>query len=313
MRKYWLALVLLTVTGSALAETTPIQWLEKMNAAYHQSNFSLSIIHLQRNHIQSFSFEHGIVGEDKVVYINSLTGPVSHSYRINNQVTYIDPEIKPYRVESATIVIASPAFFVDKEAAVIANYQLTLGGQGRVAGRAVQLLRLTAKDEHRFNYILWLDVETSLLLRYDSYDLNNNLIEQMQAITFELRDQPDEKLVKLVNSDLKNVVKAPQVSTSTRWQFNWLPSNFSVAASDSHRLFTTTQPVDYILLTDGVSEISVYVARADDVAFPERLITPGGIAVARHRESGIDFTVVGKIPLETAIKISHSMVLKQTN
>lgn len=313
MRKYWLALVLLMTTGSALAETTPIQWLEKMNVAYHQSNFSLSVVHLQRNHIQSFAFEHGVVGDDNVVYINSLTGPVSHSYRINNQVTYIDSEIKPYRVEANTIIMPSLAFFVDKQAAVVANYNLTLGGQGRVAGRTVQLLRLTAKDQHRFNYRLWLDTETALLLRYDSYDLNNNLVEQVQAITFELRDAPDQKLVKLANSDLKNIIQAPQVSASTRWRFNWLPSNFVVAASDSHRLFTTAQPVDYILLTDGVSEISVYVARAEEVIFPERLITAGGIAVARHRESGIDFTVIGKIPLETAVKISNSMILKQTN
>ena len=62
------------VKNSAIAQQTPLQWLEQMSPAYTDHNFQLSIIHLQRNRIQSFSFEHGVVDNKQVVYIGSLRG-----------------------------------------------------------------------------------------------------------------------------------------------------------------------------------------------------------------------------------------------
>lgn len=298
------------LSSGVYADKNPLQWLEEMNHAYQNSNYSLSIMHLQRNHAQSFLFEHGVIDDDQIVYISSLTGPVSHSYRINNKVTYIDPEIQPYSVEADTIVMASPSLFVNKTDTIVANYHLSLAGKGRVAGRMSQVVRLKSKDKHRFNYVLWFDAENSLLLRYDSYDLDNNLVEQMQVINISLTEQPSEKLVKLLNADISQTTMAPQVNTETQWKFNWLPDGYQLKASDSHRLFTTSQATDYLMLSDGLSEISVYVARAGKIPFPDRVVTQGGVAVARHRESGIDITVVGKVPLETVAKIARSITLK---
>jgi len=307
----WVGVVFYALFGRfAYAENNPLQWLAQMNQAYHQNNFSLSITHLQRNHVQSFLFEHGIVDDEQVVYIKSLTGPVSHSYRINNLVTYIDPEIQPYSVHAPIIAIPSPSFFINKLTAIEKNYNVSLAGKGRVAGRVAQLVRLKAKDKDRFNYVLWLDVDTSLLLRYDSFDLQNNLVEQMQVIRAQWTVQPNEKLVELVAADIPSMKMAPAVNVKTRWQFNWLPSQYQIIATDSHRLLSTTEPVDYLMLSDGLSEVSVYIANAGEVEFPERLITQGGMAVARHRQGNVDITVVGKVPLDTATKIARSISLK---
>ncbi|NRA52816.1 MAG: MucB/RseB C-terminal domain-containing protein [Gammaproteobacteria bacterium] len=294
----------------AYAEKNPLQWLAQMDLAYHNNNFSLSITHLQRNRVQSFLFEHGIVESKQVVYVKSLTGPISYSYRIDNLVTYIDPEVQPYSVHANTIAVPSPSFFINKQAAIERNYNVSLAGKGRVAGRVTQLVRLKAKDKNRFNYVLWLDIETALLLRYDSFDLQNNLIEQMQVIQAQWSPQASNKLTELVAADIPSLKMAPAGDVETRWKFNWLPQDYQIIATDSHRLLTTTQPVDYLMLSDGLSEVSVYIARAGEVSFPERLITQGGTAVARHRQGSVDITVVGKIPLDTATKIARSITLK---
>lgn len=299
------------VKKSAIAQKTPLQWLEQMSHAYTDHNFQLSIIHLQRNRIQSFSFEHGVVDNKQVVYIGSLTGAVSHSYRIDDHVTYIDPDTQPYTVKADIIAMPSPSFFINKQQVITDNYTLSLAGKGRVAGRVVQLVRLKSKDQHRFNYVLWLDSQSSLLLRYDSYDLNNNLVEQMQVIKVEVAKQPTKGLTSLVNTKPLPLTILPSENLNSRWQFNWLPQGYQVTATDSHRLTKTAQSVDYLMLSDGLTEISVYVALAGEISFPERIITEGGIAVARHRQSNIDITVVGKAPLETVTKIAHSITLKQ--
>jgi sigma-E factor negative regulatory protein RseB len=303
-------IVFLLSGGLAHAEKNPLQWLTQMDVAYHQANFSLSVTHLQRNHVQSFLFEHGIVEGAQVVYIKSLTGPISHSYRINNLVTYIDPEVQPYSVQASTIAIPSPSFFVNKQQAIEKSYNVSLAGKGRVAGRITQLVRLKAKDKHRFNYVLWLDVDTGLLLRYDSFDLKNNLVEQMQVIQAQWTTQPSNKLVELLKADIPSMKMAPPLEIKTRWQFNWLPVDYKIVATDTHRLLSTSQPVDYLMLSDGLSEVSVYIAQAGGRAFPERLITLGGVAVARHRQGNVDITVVGKLPLDTATKIARAIALK---
>ncbi|NRA61477.1 MAG: MucB/RseB C-terminal domain-containing protein [Psychrobium sp.] len=308
LKRFFVSCILMSVFApSAHAQDkTAEQWLQTMSESHHQLNYRMPIIHLERDHVKSYVFEHGIVDEQQVLYIASLSGPMHHSYRINDVVTYADAPTKPYSVKSNKIVGPSLAIFVDKTEQISANYSFTLAGKGRVAGRIAQLVRLKSKDKNRFNYILWLDLQTSLLLRYDMYDLNNNLIEQIQAVELQLSDKPSEKLVHLKSKE-QPALSVSAASASSRWKFNWLPAGFTVQAVDSHRLIHTSQPVDYLLLSDGLSQVSVYVAKAGEIALPEQVKTRNGIAIANFRRGNVEMTVVGRIPYTTAQKIAHAI------
>jgi len=297
----------LLLSTVSYAEKTPLEWLTSMEQAHQQLNYKLPLIHLERNHVQSYAFEHGRVEGQEVAYIASLSGPVRHSYRIDNLVTYVEPEIKPYSIHASQIVGPSPMKFVGKLAQVTENYSITGLGKGRIAGRICQLIRLKSKDDHRFNYILWLDEASSLLLRYDLFDLENNLLEQIQAVGLHISENVSANLVKLKDStriDISPVVKAaPQ-----RWDLSWTPPGYKMQSRDNHRLMVTAESVEYLLLSDGLSEISVYVAQAGELAMPKKAITRNGIAMANHRQGNVDITVVGRIPYQTALKLSRSVI-----
>lgn len=306
IRRSFVGIISLLVSGLALAEKTPTDWLNDMNLAHQSLNFTLPMVHLEPKSAQTYLFEHGVTNEKQVVYIAALSGPVRHSYRIDNIVTYMEPESRPYSIHSEKIVGPSPAIFVGKTQHILENYSLTMIEKGRIAGRITQLIRLKAKDKHRFNYILWLDLETSLLLRYDLFDLNNNLLEQVQAVGLQISENPSENIIKLGEkpSDETRIMAAmPQEN----WDFSWLPSGFSIQASDLHRVVNTDQAVEYIMLSDGLSQVSVYIAKAGNIELPSKSFTNNGIAMANHRVGSLDITVVGRVPFDTAMKIAHSI------
>lgn len=291
------------------SEKTAQAWVQGMNQAFSALNFKLPLIHLQRNRIQTYSFDHGIVADKQVVLLDYLSGPARQSYRVDDLVTYVDAEFPSYSIQSSKIVAPTPAMFVGDIAKLEKNYRFILSGQGRVAGRMAQLVRLAARDEHRFSYLLWLDLETSLLLRYDLLDLDNSVVEQMQALQLHVFDQPSDALTNLVSLPPIERQVSSVVNTDTRWQLKWTPPGFELKAADSHPLLSTREHVDYLLLTDGLTQISIYVALAKDKPLPEQVVTAGGTAMANHRQGRVDITVVGKIPADTALKLARSLSL----
>lgn len=296
----------LLFSSVALAEKTPTDWLDSMSLAHQTLNFTIPMVHLEPNSAQTYLFEHGVSNDRQVVYIAALSGPVRHSYRVDNVVTYMEPESRPYSINSAQIIGPSPAIFVGKVQHILDNYTLTMIEKGRIAGRVTQLIRLKAKDNNRFNYILWLDVETKLLLRYDLFDLNNNLIEQVQAVGLHLNERPSDNIEKLAAQPKHETVMLPSTAQDN-WRFSWLPAGFEVKASDEHRVVNTAQNVDYLMLSDGLTQISVYVANAQKAELPARLQTNNGLSVANFRRGLTDITVIGRIPYETALKIAQSI------
>lgn len=295
----------------AQGKQSALGWLQAMEHSFYRLNFRLSMIHLQRNRIQTYSFDHGVVDGKQVVMVDYLSGPVRKSYRINNQVTYVDAEFPSYSVYANKIVAPTPSMFIGGMSKLADNYRFILAGQGRVAGRTAQLVRLSAKDNHRFSYLLWLDLDTSLLLRYDLLDLNNAVVEQMQALQLELFEQPSEPLTQLVQQQPADQVVAPVPTRVSPWKLDWLPPGFALVAADKHRLLTNREEVNYLLLSDGLNQVSVYVAIAKDNPLPEQVVTAGGTAMANHRHRGLDITVVGKIPAETALKLARSLTLNE--
>lgn len=296
----------LLFSSVALAEKTPTDWLDSMSLAHQTLNFTIPMVHLEPNSAQTYLFEHGVSNDRQVVYIAALSGPVRHSYRVDNVVTYMEPESRPYSINAEQIIGPSPAIFVGKVQHILDNYTLTMIEKGRIAGRVTQLIRLKAKDNNRFNYILWLDVETKLLLRYDLFDLNNNLIEQVQAVGLHLNERPSDNIEKLAAQPKHETVMLPSTAQDN-WRFSWLPAGFEVKASDEHRVVNTAQNVDYLMLSDGLTQVSVYVANAQKAELPARLQTNNGLSVANFRRGLTDITVVGRIPYETALKIAQSI------
>ena len=148
-----------------------------------------------------------------------------------------------------------------------AHYDFVLGGKGRIAGRSAQLVRIESKDEFKFNYWIWLDTESSLLLKSAYVNHKGEMLEQLQLTHISVTEQPAPLLLEMQNRDFPTPLPVSEIdneSTGTavnNWKIGWLPDGFKLLKSDRHKLDLNNELTDYYLYSDGFVEVSVFVQR----------------------------------------------------
>ena len=295
--------------------------LERLSQSLRQLNFNTSFVVVKNNQAEPYHWLHGIVKaeiEDNKTLNNDeveleilalLNGPRRDILRINNTVSYIEPEYAPYSISSEQISGPIPTVFGRDISILENNYHFVSVGKNRVLGRAAQLIRIVPIDSHRFGYWVWLDQQSGLLLKLAVITRKGKLLEQIQFTHLEITDSISENLKQLKATELPKVIDltVTQTDTNLAWQVNWLPNGFEPIKSDRHRMNTSKQAVEFMLFNDGLVDISVYVSPSKVKQRAVEFANDGATLVLNQVINNIEISVVGKIPLETAKKIVNSV------
>ncbi|QDF76179.1 MULTISPECIES: MucB/RseB C-terminal domain-containing protein [Shewanella] len=310
MRLIWLALLVLVFPVSAQEELSAKAWLENMSLALKGQEFKMSLIHLQADHIRPLVYIHGMVDDQEVAFLEHLNGPPKNAVRVGNTVTFIEHDQPAYSVRADRIQGVLPPAFAGSISNLETGYQFVLGGRSRLAGRPSQLVRIIPNDDHRYGYQVWLDMDTYLPLRYDMLNLEKQLLEQILVVELIVLDDAPAILHEAYKQDWPEIMPQPQREQADNWQFTWLPQGFKILVKDNHRLIGSHEAVEYIALSDGLVNISVYVARAGDTALPDELMTRNGLSLATERVGNAEVVAVGKVPAETLSRIAKSITIE---
>ena len=310
MRLILLALFALVFPAMAQEDMAAKVWLDKMSQALKEKEFKASIIQLQADHIRPLVYLHGKVNNQEVAFLEYLNGPPKNAIRVGNRVTFIEHDEPAYSIVSDHIQGVWPAAFSAKMADLEVGYQFVLGGRSRIAGRPGQMIRLLPNDEFRYGFQVWVDMETYLPLRYDMLTQDKQLLEQIMVIELIELSEPPAILLEAYKQEWPAVIDQAERQDGQNWQFSWLPAGFTVVVRDHHRLIGSKETVEYIALTDGLANISVYVARAGTSKLPEELITRNGLSLVSENVGNAEVVAVGKVPTETLARIAKSLTLK---
>lgn len=310
MRLILLALLALVFPATAQEDIPAKAWLEKMSQALREKEFKASIIQLQADHIRPLVYLHGKVNNQEVAFLEYLNGPPKNAVRVGNRVTFIEHDEPAYSIVSNHIQGVWPAAFSANMADLEVGYQFVLGGRTRIAGRPGQMIRLLPNDEFRYGFQIWLDMQTYLPLRYDMLTQDKQLLEQIMVIELIEFSEPPAILLEAYKQEWPAVIDQAERQDGQNWQFSWLPAGFTVLVRDHHRLIGSHESVEYIALTDGLANISVYVARAGMSPLPEELITRNGLSLVSEKVGNAEVVVVGKVPTETLTRIAKSLRLE---
>jgi len=291
--------------------------LERLSLSLRQLNFNTSFVVVKNNQAEPYHWLHGVVekqtNENKESFeleiLALLNGPRRDILRINNTVSYIEPEYAPYSISSEQISGPIPTVFGRDITVLENNYHFVSVGKNRVLGRAAQLIRIVPIDSHRFGYWLWLDQKSGLLLKLAVITREGQLLEQIQFTHLEITETISENLNQLQATELPKAIDitAKQKASELAWQVNWLPDGFVSIKSDRHRINTNKQAVEFMLFNDGLVDISVYVNPSKDKQRAIEFANDGATLVLNQVINNIEVSVVGKIPLETAKKIVNSV------
>lgn len=312
-----LFLLLVSLNASALAAESESAklWLEQLSKSLRELNFTTSFVVVKNNQAEPYHWLHGIGENSQELEIFSrLNGPRRDILRQGDIVSYIEPEQESYSIISNHVQSPIPTIFRGDFSELEDNYRFISVGRSRVLGRVAQLVRIVAKDKYRFSYWLWLDQETGLLLKMAILTRQGLLLEQIQFTHIEVSEQLSESLVQFQSTELPEIIKLNNQHKNRvlAWKVDWLPQGFAVIKSNQHNLNSHNQgenkAVEFMLFSDGLVEISVYVNLSQENFRAPEYASDGATMVFNHIVQGIEVGIVGDIPLATAKKIAESIV-----
>ncbi|MBL4816556.1 MucB/RseB C-terminal domain-containing protein [Shewanella sp.] len=310
MRLILLALLVFNFPVIAQEDLSAKAWLENMSQALREQEFKMSLIQLQADHIRPLVYIHGKIEDQEVAFLEHLNGPPKNAVRVGTTVTFIEHDQPAYSVRANRIQGILPPAFAADISKLESGYQFVLGGRSRLAGRPSQLVRIIPNDNFRYGYQVWLDMESYLPLRYDMLTQDKQLLEQILVVELLVLDAPPAILTEAYKQEWPAVASQSKRDAGDNWTFNWLPEGFEILVKDSHRLMGSHEAVEYIALSDGMANISVYVARVGDTKMPQELVTRNGLSLATEVVGNFEVVAVGKVPTETLTRVAKSISIQ---
>lgn len=308
-----LPLLLVNFLAAAMDNDQAYASLDKLSKSLRTLNFTTSFVVVKNNNAEPYHWSHGLDKDDVEVEILSVqNGPHRDIVRKGNIVSYLESGIVPYSVNSAYITGPIPEILSGDTAELSKNYDFLSVGRTRILGRAAESIRIISKDEHRYGHWLWLDQVSGLLLKLAIVNNQGQVLEQVQFTHVELDEKIHPSLQQIESIDLPNVVEIPEINSEPNhsWEVSWLPEGFVEINANTHRIIHTKQPTDFKMFTDGLVDVSVYVSPSKEGNRAFGFAKDGATIAYNEVTSGVEISVVGKIPGVTAKRMANAIIFK---
>jgi len=298
--------------AAAFAERVdPNELLNRMGAAVQSTSYEGTVIRIQDGKAEALKVVHTVtdgVIHEKVV---AQEGNGLEIIRIGNEVHCILPDRRSVLVEEwddqSTLFSTLPS----SEVRFGSEYDVSIVREERVAGRQTILVAIRPHDVYRYGHRIWLDAETSFPLQTQLISEDGDAIEQVKFADISL------------NKEIHASALQPSISTEnfrwlnqpsrhvkrdleTLWESTDLPPGFRAVATHGETMPGSEEVVTHILYSDGLANVSVFVAEQDKAtaAGPSRV---GGSNSYSASIDGYRITAVGEVPAVTVEQIATTM------
>lgn len=316
----WLSLVLLGAvfatpvmaqTATPLVGKDLVVFLEQVQKASVTNDYSGVFTYQQGDQIMSSRVTHIVDGEGVKERLELLDGDPQEYLRTNDVVQCLVPEQKKIILTPAR-KDRFPAFLQTEAAHLNQYYTATLSGKKeRVAGYECQQLELAPRTPDRYGYRLCVDVKSKLLLRSQTIGLDNKVVEQITFTGLVMGKDVDTALL-TPGYKLKDwVVEKEELVSVDFAREGWklrAPQGY-VPILSIIRPKGTNQQVKHLILSDGLSSISVFVQKvpeAEKTLQAHGAVQVGSLNVFRQRVDDYWVTVIGAVPMNTLEEMAVS-------
>ncbi len=283
--------------------------LYQMNEASQHLNYELSYILVKKNSIAPLLYRHARQDDQQLAHLVYLSGPVREVIRRGDEVSYIEPGVEPFTIESGNMVAPTIPMLNTDVAELSRYYDFVKVGRAREAGAACQVLRVVPKDGLRYSYVVWVDEKSHLPLRADLLDRDGEVLEQYRTISFSVSERLAEIMAGLNKVQLPEVLKLPKgIVQESFWQVTWVPDGFQAMELNRYRMAMTERLVESQMYSDGLFNFSVYVSASDNYSLKGQLVRQGRRTLHSVVKGENEISVVGDIPPATAQRIAQSVM-----
>ena len=299
-------------------------WLKKIQSAAQKLNYAGTFVYQQGSQVRTSNIAHLQDGKNEVEKLEVLDGKPREYIRNNEEITYYVPETKTLLVERRVTHDVFPSIIASNPTDLSEYYNIKKNETDRVAGFECQIIVLEPSDNLRYGYRLWAEKATGLLLRAQTINENNVVVEQI-AFTQITIGNIDKNLVKSSFTNtagwrIENAVMG-QLNSSA-WSVKAMLPGFKKIrelkrmVSDSHggnsgavNAQISHRELVQIVFSDGLAAISVFIEPSSQ-SRTEGSRQQGAMNVIGKRQGDYWLTIVGEVPSSALRQVANSIEFK---
>lgn len=319
MYRLGFALLLIICQGAASATNdSATDWLMRMNEAAESLSYQGTFIYLYDNQVETMWVARSVENGSTRERLFALNGEPREIIRDNEQVWCYLPDQRIGVHEYRQVAERSfPRLLPDELSDLARLYEVEFGEGGieRLANRDARHIVVKPIDELRYGYDLWADTETGLLLRAVLMQPGGEPIEQYVFTQIDVDSAVPAGALKprTARESLKwyGVGKEHEQTDTGEltWQVAPLPSGFRLVKHLRRRDPMSGEPIEHIVLSDGLAAVSVFVSSAGGSG--QQPLTGvsrmGAVHAFGRMVEGFQVTVVGEVPETTVTRIGQAV------
>lgn len=300
--------------GKSFADTlsTPLSYLTAMTQAHKRKNYEQHYLLQSGEEVVSWRYRHAQIEGKEYAQLLGLDEAREEIILQHDHVGYFG-DFQPFSLNTNVILDNLPNVLYT-DFSNLEHYTFMDMGRARVANHVARVIRIVPNDEFRYQYTLWIDEESHLLLKSELQDRHKNVLEQFRV----LHHTVDEALLEIVEP-IKALMLPVALPTKSRvsepaqmWQTKWIPRGFRqslVSNQDFADNVTEADTIQSRLYSDGLFSFTVYVAENRGVVFDENFWQSGKTSVYSKTLGDKDIIIIGEIPLVSARHIVQEIEL----
>lgn len=305
---------------AAAAGGSAQELLMRMSQAVEARNFDGVFVYQRSGLTDSMRIIHRRDATGSQERLVALSGSPREIIRNGEKVVCIFPDDKSVMVEKSRPRELFRTTFTEPLDRMAAYYRFSVAGPDRVAGRTAQIVAIEPLRKDRYGYRLWIDDDSSLLLKSEIVDTNGAVLEQITFTQISLPETiPDDLLEPDISGEGYTWIAgdeqaAPPTSSTVQWDVGWLPTGFALSDRAVQPLAASPMPVEHLVFSDGLAMVSIFVEQLEqDKTRLEGFSSMGAVNAFSTMTSDHQVTVVGELPRGAVRQIAQSVARRDNN
>lgn len=319
MSRWLVALGLLLASWGVWAEapSDPLAWLGRMAAAGQRLNYSGTFTYQSGNRSETSRIAHLRDGAGEFERLETLDGSPREVIRNNGEVRCVLPAQKTVIIDQAGSRRAFPSRLAEAWMNLAESYRIRRGDVSRVAGLEAQQIVLEPKDDLRYGYILWADIQSGLLLKSRMVNERGETIEQFVFNEVKIGGDLDRSLLKSrfnveqgAGWQVVNARGNELRHGDAGWAIKAVVPGFHQTSAVRRQMGANGGETVQLVFSDGLAAVSVFIEPMDTAA--ENKLTPGTfesgpINLYKRVVGNHLVTALGEVPPRTVQRLAEAV------
>jgi sigma-E factor negative regulatory protein RseB len=314
---------LISASGGEAPALSVVEWLQRMHAASRQRSYvGTFVVSVAGGNLSSARIWHVCEGDLQLERVEVLSGPPRSTFRRNDHVMTFLPETKVVKSEKRENLETFPNLLGAPDSAIGNYYGARVVGKDRVAGFDADVVQLEPRDGLRFGYRVWSERRSGLVVKLQTIDGDNRVIEQSAFSELQL-DAPvkAQALAQMMSSTAGYKVEKSELQRTTPategWSLRTPIAGFNPVSCYKRAMGGAAggsqgHTMQWIF-SDGLATVSLFVEPYDAQRQPrEVLLALGATYTLTRRLTDKDgdwwLTAVGEVPPQTLDAFAQSLV-----